>query len=384
MNKHETGSDTGDIESAFFSDPKIAERLDLLEEIGVISHVNGLVGKIKGYKALLSIGTDMFNCADINDMLELTVRHLSDLFLPSFIAFLWKPVQNCADITIRAYRNYESADLELKLCSIARFEAFFCEFPKPILFHEMEKQLGNDADTALLKEAQPEIVVPIIGPSGLYGIVLIGRRTMGDDYTDQEMAFLQQFMFFVSQAIRTHLHYEHSLRDIKTGLYNHGFFMTRVKEEIARTRRGSCTSSIIMIDVDRFKNFNDTYGHLAGDRVLESLAKVIWQNVRTDDIPSRFGGEEFTVLLPKAEADTACLVAERLRASVSEMQVPWESPLSSITISLGVYSFDHDCDLETNEIIRRADEALYASKARGRNRTTLWEPCLHDGVPGKT
>ena len=215
-------------------------------------------------------------------------------------------------------------------------------------------------------------------------MVFIGRKTMGGDYTDQEMIFLQQFMFFVSQAIKTHLHYEHSLRDIKTGLYNHGFFMTRVKEEVARTRRGSCTSSIIMIDVDKFKNFNDTYGHLAGDRVLESLAKVILQNVRTDDIPSRFGGEEFTVLLPKAESDAAWLVAERLRVSVSEMQVPWESPLPPITISLGICSFDDDCNLETNDIIRRADEALYASKARGRNRTTVWEPCLQDDVSSKT
>ena len=384
MNKHETGSDTGDIESAFFSDPKIAGNLGLLEEIGVISHVNGLVDKIKGYKTLFSIGTDMFDCVDINDMLELTVRHLSDLFLPSFVAFLWKPVQNCADVTVRSYRNYEPVNLEFRLCGIAKFEAFFREFPKPVLFAEIEKHLGNDADLAPLKETRPEIVVPIIGPPGLYGMVFIGRKTMGGDYTDQEMIFLQQFMFFVSQAIKTHLHYEHSLRDIKTGLYNHGFFMTRVKEEIARTRRGSCTSSIIMIDVDRFKNFNDTYGHLAGDRVLESLAKVILQNVRTDDIPSRFGGEEFTVLLPKAESDAAWLVAERLRVSVSEMPVPWENPLPRITISLGICSFDDDCNLETNDIIRRADEALYASKARGRNRTTVWEPCLQDDVSSKT
>jgi len=187
-------------------------------------------------------------------------------------------------------------------------------------------------------------------------------------------------MFFVSNAIKNHLHYEHSLRDIKTGLYNHGFFMTRVKEEISRMQRSPCVSSIIIMDVDRFKVFNDTYGHLAGDKALESLAHVIRQNVRTHDIPSRFGGEEFTILLPGAEAATALMVAERLRTSVSEMTVKWEVPLPRITISLGVFSFGHDEEIATNDIMRRADEALYVSKACGRNCTTVWEPELFNRV----
>ena len=382
MNEDETDHDDKDIEKKFFSDPKIEENLDFLGKIGVLSHVNSFISKIKDYGTLFSVGIDMFNCDNVDDILEVTVRQLSDLYLPSFIAFLWKPVQNCADITIRSYRNYELVSLDLKLDSIAKFESFFCAFPKPILFAELEKKLKDDADIAPLREVRPEVAVPIIGPFGLYGIALIGRKRLGGDYTADDMAFLQQLVSFVSQAIKTHLYYEHSLRDIKTGLYNHGFFMTRVKEEVARTQRGICTSSIIMVDVDRFKNFNDTYGHLAGDRVLETLAKVILQNVRTEDIPSRFGGEEFTVLLPNTEATTACLVAERLRISVSEMQVPWETPLPSITISLGVFAFDHDCELETYDIIRRADEALYASKGNGRNCTTLWESRLQD-ISGK-
>ncbi|MCL2191207.1 MAG: sensor domain-containing diguanylate cyclase [Treponema sp.] len=380
MDKEETD---GDIERAFFSDPKISENLGLLEEIGVLSHVNGFIGRMKGYGTLFSIGTDLFNCAGIDDILEATVRRLSDFYLPSFITILWKPVQTCADITVRSYRNYEPVNLHINLHNITRFESFFCNFHGPIPFAELEEKLGDDAALAPLREARPEIVVPIIGPFGLYGIVLVGRRATGGDYTGEDMAFLQKFMVFVSQAIKTNLYYENSLRDIKTGLYNHGFFMTRVKEEIARTNRGFCTSSIIMIDVDKFKDFNDIYGHLAGDRVLEQLAKVIRQNVRTDDIPSRFGGEEFTVLLPKAESDVAYLVAERLRVSVSKMQVSWEKPLPPITISLGVCSFGHGCDLETNDIIRRADEALYASKAKGRNCTTLWEAGLKCGDPGK-
>jgi diguanylate cyclase (GGDEF)-like protein len=148
--------------------------------------------------------------------------------------------------------------------------------------------------------------------------------------------------------------------------------MTRLNEEVARSSRTSYASSIIVMDVDKFKDFNDTYGHLAGDEVLEKLAMVIKQGVRTDDIPSRFGGEEFTVLLPHTDSDTTWSVSERLRISVAAMQVPWEVPLPQVTISLGIYTFDQDSDADTAGIIRRADEALYISKKQGRNRSTVW------------
>jgi len=365
-----------DDKGGFLSNPKIVEHFDFLGEIGVLSYVIGLTEEIRSYETLFSRGLDIFNRTSIDDILEATVQLLSDFYLPSFIAFVWKPIQNRMDITMRSYRDYKPVNLDLKLDSIDAFVPFFSRLPKPISFAEMEREMDNEEDIAPLREARPEIVVPIMGPSDLYGIILVGRKTAGGDYNREEMAFLQQFMFIVSQAIKNHLHYEHSLHDIKTGLYNHGFFMTRVKEEIIRARRADCMSSIIVIDVDKFKNFNDNYGHLAGDQVLTALAQVIRQNVRDDDIPSRFGGEEFTVLLPRTDVSTAWGVAERLRTSVAEMGVPWEVPLPQITISLGVFSFDNAGNLETSDVIQRADEALYVSKARGRNCTTVWEPSM--------
>jgi diguanylate cyclase (GGDEF)-like protein len=211
-------------------------------------------------------------------------------------------------------------------------------------------------------------------------MILVGKKLLEDEYSRDELFFLQQLMSFVSQAIKNHLHYEHSLRDVKTGLYNHGFFLTRLGEEVARTKRANSCSSIIVIDVDKFKDFNDSFGHLAGDKVLEHLAQVIKLGVRGDDIPSRFGGEEFTVLLPNTDKMTVWNVAERLRLSVSEMAVPWEVPLPKVTISLGIYTFDQSSNVDVNVIIRRADEALYTSKQHGRNQCTIWYPGItkHD------
>ncbi|MCL2127941.1 MAG: GGDEF domain-containing protein [Treponema sp.] len=370
-------------EKEFLSKPDIVDNYSFLKEIGVFGFIDILTREIRNYKTLLTRGLDIFNRTSIDEILDATVWQISDHFLPSFIAFLWKPIQNRTDINIRSYRDYKPFEMDLKMDSIAAFESFFQQFPKPINFHTFIKEMNDDEALAPLKAVQPEIVIPIIGPFGLYGIILVGRKILEKAYTREELTFIEQLMSFVSQAIKNHLHYEHSLRDVKTGLYNHGFFMTRMKEEVIRTKRGSSTSSLIVMDVDKFKNFNDTYGHLAGDQVLEKLSQVIRANVRTDDIPSRFGGEEFTVLLPNTEIATAWLVSERLRTSVAEMKVDWEVPLPQVTISLGIFSFDQNSGLEITDILRRADEALYISKAKGRNCSTIWEHGLIESLPVK-
>jgi diguanylate cyclase (GGDEF)-like protein len=365
--------DKEESEKQFLSSPKIVENYAFLQEIGVFRFIDTLTREIRNYKSLLLRGLDIFNRTSIDDIMDATVYQISDHFLPSFISFLWKPIQTRQDITIKSYKNYKPVDLNLRVESISAFETFFQLYPKPINFDLLAFELDDKNAITPFEEVRPEIIIPILGPLGLYGIILVGRKILEDDYSKEELLFLQQLMSFVSQAIKNHLHYEHSLRDVKTGLYNHGFFMTRLKEEIARTKRTSCASSIIVMDVDKFKNFNDSYGHLAGDEVLERLAVAIKEGVRTDDIPSRFGGEEFTVLLPHTDSETAWAVSERLRVSVATMQVPWEVPLPQVTISLGIYTFDQNSDVDSAGIISHADEALYISKKEGRNRSTLWK-----------
>jgi diguanylate cyclase (GGDEF)-like protein len=359
-------------EEEFLSNPKIVENYSFLQKIGVFKYIDNLNREIRNYKSLLSGGLNIFNRTSIDEIMDATVWQISDHFLPSFLAFLWKPIQTKDEITIKAYKNYKPVDINIKLDSISPFEPFFQQYPKPINFDLLAFELKNDAVVKPLEEVRPEIIIPILGPFGLYGIIVVGRKILEDGYTQEELIFLQQLMAFVSQAIKNHLHYEHSLRDVKTGLYNHGFFMTRLNEEVARTKRADYTSSLIVMDVDKFKNFNDNFGHMAGDRVLESIAFMIKQVVRTEDIPSRFGGEEFTVLLPSTDKGTAWAVAERLRTSIAGMKVPWDPPLPQVTISLGLYSFDQHSDITAEEIVNRADEALYLSKERGRNRSSIW------------
>ncbi len=126
---------------------------------------------------------------------------------------------------------------------------------------------------------------------------------------------------------------------------------------------------MIILDVDNFKNFNDTLGHPAGDDLLRQLARILKETVRDNDIVCRYGGEEFAVILPGVEKDGALILAERLRSRVEKERFPGEEvqPNGKLTISLGLATLPQDA-VNKEDLIRRSDKALYAAKKSGRNR----------------
>jgi diguanylate cyclase (GGDEF)-like protein len=361
----------------FFSNPKVLDQYGLLQEIGLFKYIDSFQKEIRKYQNLLKGAADIFNGTTVDDIMDAAVWQISDQFLPAFIVFFWRPFQNRKEVVMKEYKNYKMLDLSvINIESLEPFEHFFREYPRPINYDLLTYQMADKKTTSSLDKIRPELVVPIFGHSSLYGLILVGPKILYNEYTSEELTYLGQLMGFVSQAIQNHLHYEHSVRDVKTGLFNHGFFMSRLNEELARTKRVNVSASIIVIDVDKFKNFNDTYGHLAGDRVLEYIALAIKSNIRLEDIPSRFGGEEFTILLPDTGKDVAWIVAERLRTAIASMSVPWDIMLPQVTISLGIVTFDESTIIHSEEIIKRADQALYLSKERGRNRSTVWSSGL--------
>jgi diguanylate cyclase (GGDEF)-like protein len=373
MDKPDAGVPAGSADP-FLAGAKAREHHGLLREIGAVDHIEALNRELRDSRDLLAGALDIFNRTSVDEITAATVGQIFNRFMPSFILFIWKPLQTRQEISIRGYRDYRPVNLGVDITSIAPFEEFFQLYPKPINFDLLAFELEDSKAIAIFNPLEPELVIPILGPSGLYGMILVGHKLREAGYSQEELSFMQRLMAFVSQAIQNHLHYQQTLRDVKTGLFNHGYFMTRLHDEIARTKRGGHVSSIIVMDVDKFKNFNDHYGHLAGDRVLEHLALTIKQEVRAGDVPSRFGGEEFTVLLPNTDRDEVWAAAERIRSAVAAMTVPWEQPLPQVTISIGVAVFDKEAHLCPEEIIGRADSALYRSKERGRNQTTIWEP----------
>ncbi|HTS68091.1 MAG TPA: diguanylate cyclase [Terriglobia bacterium] len=160
--------------------------------------------------------------------------------------------------------------------------------------------------------------------------------------------------------------------DMLTGLYNRRFLEDYARKLFAIAKRREQPVGMIMLDLDRFKGFNDAYGHEIGDRILRHFAKTLTASMRETNLASRYGGEEFIVILPDTSAQASMLVAERLRKAVMAMVVPSnsEKPLPHLTVSVGVAAFpEHGRSLE--EMIQASDKALYESKRNGRNRVTV-------------
>ncbi|MGC4000296.1 MAG: diguanylate cyclase [Anaeromyxobacter sp.] len=163
-------------------------------------------------------------------------------------------------------------------------------------------------------------------------------------------------------------------RDPLTGLFNRRYLEDTAARELARVRRTGSPLSVVMLDVDHFKKFNDTHGHAAGDAVLKEVAGLLRSTFRTADVVCRYGGEEFLVLMPDCASGDAVRRAEALRAAVASLNVPCDGrTLGTVTISAGVATFPADgTDEET--LFHAADEALYASKHQGRDRITAAPP----------
>ncbi|MEW6189081.1 MAG: diguanylate cyclase [Actinomycetota bacterium] len=166
-----------------------------------------------------------------------------------------------------------------------------------------------------------------------------------------------------------------TMEDRLTGVYNYSYLMDRIEEERNRADRFGSKLSLIIIDIDLFKKFNDRFGHAKGNLLLKKLAKIIEEQVRTIDIVARYGGEEFAILLPNTGKAASQVIAERIRTAVESatFEGGGEEPQVRMTISAGVATYpDHACD--QLELIDKADRALLFAKDGGRNCIRLYSP----------
>jgi diguanylate cyclase (GGDEF)-like protein len=220
-------------------------------------------------------------------------------------------------------------------------------------------------------ESLADMVVPAIFCSGAIFVLVVcslSARTADD--------------------VRRLCHLEHeNITDPLMGIYNRRHLDECLRQEAAKARRYGLDLSILLLDVDHFKNFNDTYGHQLGDEVLRSLAKVIQGSVRDFDYVFRYGGEEIVVLLPYTEHEGAVVLAERLRTWIEGRTLVAADPKGRypnirLTVSIGVSTF---CPVVEDEVkmVARADEALYAAKKQGRNRVVFSPGPCHKGEGGR-
>jgi len=215
---------------------------------------------------------------------------------------------------------------------------------------------------------EPELIVPMHSKSQLNGVLFLGRKFSGEPFSTDEKEFIRNLARFSATAVENSRLYHMATQDRMTKLFVHHYFQERLFEEITRSFRYNDPLSLIMLDIDHFKNFNDTWGHQQGDVVLKGVASIIKSSVRNNDLPARYGGEEFAIILPETKISDAQSIAERLRKRIEEHLFPGQQEPLHVTVSLGVAQFDPTRDESKDMLIKRVDDALYCAKNNGRNR----------------
>lgn len=259
--------------------------------------------------------------------------------------------------------GHVAASGEAVLCNEPLLDARF----KPYHFQSMDHGLQN------------VLCLPLKVDQTVLGVISLDNKPGGFLQADLEQ--VQDSANQVAIAIKNAELYELSITDGMTGLYIRRYFQDMLEQELKRSQRFQMRTSLIMFDIDFFKRFNDTYGHLAGDFVIKKVASLVGGSIRDGvDTPARYGGEEFAIIMPDTDLSGALHVAERLRESVENSEFIYEQQSFKVTISVGCAEFPHQAE-NRDDLIEKADIALYASKHKGRNRATAYSPELEADVP---
>ncbi len=234
------------------------------------------------------------------------------------------------------------------------------------------------------------------------GANLIVRAANARPFTETERQFLQEVFDLIRLAeesdarlrlleervtalqsenldlvMRNRILSEISARDALTGLYNRWYVMEKIDSEMNRALRHGSPMSLLMLDLDHFKRVNDSFGHTVGDEVLKSVGQVLRESCRVYDVPGRYGGEEFCIVLPETRVGNTTAVAERIRSRLAATELAVGDTSITVTASIGVAGMDSVADegvVSATALVERADRALYSAKHHGRNRVELWLP----------
>lgn len=270
--------------------------------------------------------------------------------------------------------DLERAEAEYIIPLDSPLVGFFEEKNRALEASEIEALIGAPPVVEMLREMGAELIVPMRAKGKIIGAIILGGKAVGGSYLESEKSFLVDLASLGGIAVDNARLYERATVDIMTGLKNHAYLQSRLREERDRAIRRQSPLAFLLTDIDHFKAFNDQYGHQTGDEVLRSVARMLQAQARPVDIAARYGGEEFCLILPGLDAMGAMSVAEAFRQSVEQMPIVHEGKPLQVTVSAGLSMFNPESDARSSKnLIERADRALYACKRSGRNCIKVYE-----------
>ncbi len=299
---------------------------------------------------------------------------------------IWKAIEkNKMDLyaLIKNYHSIKKDPQKPKFIEFVRSLRFALNIESGIIyeaFHEVTPlHIDTDSETGKKYRADPLVdklklkkfvIAPLWSNGTPLGVILVDNCVTEKPITEEDRKILAMFINQAAGAIENSKIFENTLfkahTDSLTNLWNYGYFQYRLDEELMRARTHQSKVSVIMVDLDDFKKFNDTFGHPSGDEALKLLAKILQDNSRKIDVIARYGGEEFTLILPHTDKEDAIIIAERIRQAAEK----YDFSGTQLTVSIGIASFDADAQ-NKEDLIRKADLALYRAKREGKNRVVL-------------
>lgn len=260
-------------------------------------------------------------------------------------------------------------DITRQICRSLEADKVFDYFKEELSKHIAISDCRFLKDASDLPAYNGYTVVPLEIPGSLTGYLAAGGIKEEDKTTFQILS--QQFILGIKRARLYQKVQELAITDSLTQAFSRRYYLERFEEEIERSKKFHYVFSCLMLDIDHFKDYNDRYGHLAGDAILKELSRVIKESIRHIDLMGRYGGEEFSIILTETGEKEARLAAERIRQAIESRHIRVYDEDLKITVSIGVSEFPRD-GKTINQLIDNADSALYKAKQTGRNRVCVY------------
>lgn len=329
--------------------------------------------------SLFEISLELNSILELNQLVNSVLLTMVGQFSCRNALFLFAFKKNISRLEVVNSKGFY--DKELKPLLVTREDpllSYIKKHGKPARVHKMPAAL-KEKSTALqtLEELKIQLITPLIIKDNVEGLICLGPRIKNKPYDTQAIEEISILSNIISIAMSNAALYQEveqlSYTDGMTDLHNFRYFELRLKEEVKRHLRTDSGLTLLILDVDNFKNYNDALGHPAGDRVLRKLASILKQTVRENDIVARYGGEEFAVILPAVDKEGGLILAERLRETVEKTYFEHEEiqPGGKVTVSIGVASMPTDATTH-QDLMNKSDMALYKAKHDGRNRVRVY------------
>lgn len=354
-----------------------------LQQSGMLSSVENLKKENTDLIRIVNDISHLISLTQVDSMIDFLCSRFLEYFIPDRLVFLFQPPRK-KHLRQYVYRRLVKSDECVSTDCFSYLKDYFDENLNQEqsgavhIFSNIKDSLPVEVTEETLSEINPYFVIPLIGIGGTYGIVFISNKITDSKYTDSQISYISKIFSILSITMQNGLHYESSITDSKTGLYTNDFFFQHLNTTLSSVKRYKQSAAVLILDIDFFKKFNDTWGHLLGDKVLVSIANTLKKTLRNEDCIARFGGEEFSVLLSQCTQESVFKVAERIRMAIEDMVIYENNTPLKVTVSIGGVIIDYHENLEPRTIFKKADLALYYSKEHGRNRSTIFKLGLLD------